>query len=85
MVSHLVGLFVIKNYLPEEKSLPLKIEKPQFEEKTAYIPIIITIIITTIFSLILFCLFSINDLSFEYLSINSLYFTLSLYFLLIKL
>ena len=53
MVSHLVGLFVIKNYLPEEKSLPLKIEKPQFEEKTAYIPIIITIIITTIFALIL--------------------------------
>ena len=53
LASHLVGLFIIKNYLPQDKSLPLGIEKPKFNEKTSYIPIFIAIIISTIVALIL--------------------------------
>ena len=51
--AHLIGFYIINNYLPKTKELPLKIEKPQFEEKTAYIPIIITIVIATLLALVL--------------------------------
>jgi len=51
--SHIIGLFVINHYLPEKQNLPLNIEKPKFEEKTAYIPLIITILIATGLALIL--------------------------------
>ena len=53
LISHFVGLFIIKNYLPTEKSLPLGIQKPEFNEKTSYIPIFISIIIATGIALIL--------------------------------
>ena len=53
LVSHLVGLFIIKHYLPKEQNLPLNIEKPQFEEKTAYIQIIIMILVATAIILVL--------------------------------
>ncbi|MBI2148549.1 hypothetical protein HYU23_02620 [Candidatus Woesearchaeota archaeon] len=53
LASHFIGLFIIKNYLPSEKNLPLGIEKPQFEERTAYIPIIISILFATAIALIL--------------------------------
>lgn len=51
--SHVIGLFIIKNYLPQEKSLPLGIEKPQFNEKTSYIPIIISLLLATLLALLL--------------------------------
>ncbi len=51
--SHVIGLFVIKNYLPAEEQLPLGIEKPEFDEKTSYIPIIISLVIATIIALVL--------------------------------
>ncbi len=53
LISHIIGLFIIKHYLPKESSLPLNIEKPQFREETSYIQIGITIIIATIFILLL--------------------------------
>src|SRR3989344_1977930 len=51
--SHMIGLFIIKNYLPEEEDLPLGIQKPEFEESTSYIPIIISLLIATAIALIL--------------------------------
>ncbi len=51
--SHVIGLFIIKNYLPQEKSLPLGIEKPQFNEKTSYIPIVISLLLATLLALLL--------------------------------
>lgn len=71
LLSHIIGLFVIKHYLPEEQNLPLKIEKPQFEEKTSYIPIIVTIIIATALALIL--------LKFKALRLWKLWFFLSVF------
>lgn len=51
--SHLIGLFVIKKYLPEDQQLPLGITKPEFDKKTSYIPIIISLLIATFIALIL--------------------------------
>ena len=51
--SHFIGLFIIKHYLPKDQELPLNIEKPEFEEKTSYIPLIITILLATGLALIL--------------------------------
>ena len=53
LLAHLIGLLVVKHYLPESQQLPLKIEKPQAPEETSYIPIFITILIATIAALIL--------------------------------
>jgi len=53
LMSHLIGLYVINQYLPVESSLPLNIEKPQLEEQTSYVPIFIAIIIATGVALIL--------------------------------
>ncbi len=53
LTSHFIGLFIVNNYLPKEKNLPLGIEKPQFEERTSYIPIFIAIILATVVALIL--------------------------------
>jgi len=53
IASHIIGLFIIKNYLPQEKSLPLGIEKPQFNEKTSYIPIAISLLLATLLALLL--------------------------------
>lgn len=51
--SHIIGLFIIKNYLPKEEELPLGIQKPEFKEETSYIPIIISLLIATAIALIL--------------------------------
>ncbi len=53
LASHVIGLFIIKHYLPKEQQLPLNIQKPEFKEETSYIPIIITIIIATVVALLL--------------------------------
>ncbi len=53
LTAHIIGLFIIQKYLPTENKLPFGIEKPQFDEKTSYLPIFLTIIIGTILSLIL--------------------------------
>lgn len=53
LTSHVVGLFIVKYYLPENKTLPLGIEKPQLDEKTSYIQIIVSLIFATILALIL--------------------------------
>ena len=61
LLSHIIGLLVINQYLPKEtsqgnivqKELPLNIERPVVEEKTSYITIFIIIIISTILALIL--------------------------------
>jgi presenilin-like A22 family membrane protease len=55
-----MGLVIIDKYLPHklpsgnivEKQLPLNIERPQFEEKTSYLPIFFIILISTIIALI---------------------------------
>lgn len=51
--SHVIGLFVIQKYLPEEKQLPLGIQKPEFNERTSYIPIMISMLIATLLALLL--------------------------------
>src|SRR3989338_8595621 len=53
LMSHVLGLFVIKHYLPKEENLPLGIQKPEFEERTSYIPIIIAIFAATVIALVL--------------------------------
>ncbi len=53
LLSHIIGLFIIKYYLSNDKQLPLNIEKPQFQEETSYLPIFITILIATGFALLL--------------------------------
>lgn len=60
LTSHFVGLVIIDKYLPKtlstgeviEKELPLNIERPIVEQKTAYLPIFIILIISTIIALI---------------------------------
>lgn len=49
--AHLIGLFVVNNYIVSD--LPLGIEKPQFKEEISYIPIIIAILIATVLALVL--------------------------------
>ena len=51
--AHFIGFFVIDHYLPETSELPLGIEKPDFEESTSYMPIMIAILIATVIALIL--------------------------------
>ena len=61
LASHLIGLTIINNYLPKktstgeiiEKELPLKIERPEIEEKTSFITIFIIIIFSTLIALLL--------------------------------
>src|SRR3989344_1682396 len=53
LASHIMGFFIIQNYLPAEQSLPLNIEKPEFEEQTSFIQIAIIILFATIFILLL--------------------------------
>ena len=53
LVSHVIGLLVIKHYLPESSELPLGIQKPQLESNTSFIPIFIMIIVATIIALFL--------------------------------
>ena len=59
--SQIIGLFITKHYLPEQKGeppkeLPFDIERPQIEEKTSYLPIFISILLATLiaFALIKF-------------------------------
>lgn len=51
--SHVIGLFIIKNYLLKEEELPLGIQKPEFKEETSYIPIIISLLVATAVALLL--------------------------------
>ena len=44
-IAQLIGLYVVNQYTAKE--LPYKIERPQFEESTSYIPITFMIIIAT--------------------------------------
>ncbi len=61
LFSHIIGLLVINNYLPQktetgevtEKKLPLSIERPMVAEETSFITIFIIIIISTILALLL--------------------------------
>ena len=72
--AHIIGLFVVKNYIPSEQQLPLGIEKPQFNERTSYIPITIALIVTTIIALIL--------IKFAAFRLWKLWFFLSIFFTL---
>lgn len=51
LLAHFVGLYITQVFLP--KDLPLGIERPEVEESTSYIPIIIGILIATSLALIL--------------------------------
>ncbi len=51
--AHVIGLAVVKYYLPEDKPLPLNIQKPEFDEKTSFLPIFITILVATAIALVL--------------------------------
>ena len=51
LLSHIIGLYVTKQFLVAE--LPLNIERPEFEQSTSYIPIIIAIVIATVLALFL--------------------------------
>jgi len=60
--AHLIGLKIIDYYLPKtipatgeivEKELPLNIERPKVEEKTAFITIFLILVIATILALVL--------------------------------
>jgi presenilin-like A22 family membrane protease len=61
LISHITGLFIIKEYLPKtlstgevvEKDLPLNIERPQIKKESAYIPIVFMILAATIVALVL--------------------------------
>ena len=53
LLSQLVGLVVVQRYLNPDKLLPFNIEKPTYNEQTAYVPIIIAIAIGTGLALIL--------------------------------
>ncbi|HLC86628.1 MAG TPA: presenilin family intramembrane aspartyl protease [Candidatus Nanoarchaeia archaeon] len=53
LASHVIGLFIVKHYLPDEQPLPLNIQKPEFDEKTSYFPIFVTIIVATALALLL--------------------------------
>lgn len=52
LLTQFTGLLIIKNYLPRE-TLPFKIEKPEIQEETSFIPLFITILVATIVALIL--------------------------------
>ncbi|MBS3168039.1 hypothetical protein J4216_02875 [Candidatus Woesearchaeota archaeon] len=53
LISHLVGFFIINHYLPEEKSLPLGIEKPKLDPQTSFIPIFLILLGATLLALLL--------------------------------
>ncbi len=53
LIAQFIGLFIIKPYTTEEKPLPYNIQRPEFEEKTAFIPIFIIIIMGTLLALLL--------------------------------
>ena len=52
MVSQVVGLFVVDNYL-DKPDLPLGIERPDIEENISYIPVLIAILFATGLALLL--------------------------------
>ena len=72
--AHIIGLFVIRYYLPQERNLPLNIEKPQLPEKTSFIPIFISIIFASLVALLL--------VKFRAMSLWKLWFFLSVLFTL---
>ncbi len=47
LLAQIIGLEITDSYISKSKSLPYNIERPQFEEKTSYIPIFIIILIAT--------------------------------------
>ncbi len=51
--AHIIGLFIVKNYLPVEGELPLGIQRPEVEEETSYLPLITALLIATALALIL--------------------------------
>jgi presenilin-like A22 family membrane protease len=53
ILSQVVGLFIVQKYLITDQEFPLGIEKPQLEQDTSYIPILLIILITTIIALLL--------------------------------
>lgn len=52
LITQITGLLIVKNYLPKE-TLPFNIEKPQIAEETSFIPLFITILISTALAFIL--------------------------------
>ncbi len=59
--AHLIGLIIIKEYLPKttstgeviQKNLPLNIERPQVEARTSFITIFFILLISTLLALLL--------------------------------
>ena len=52
LLAQLIGLYIVNNY-PTGRELPYNIERPDFEPKTSFIPIFITITIASIIALLL--------------------------------
>ncbi len=50
--AHVIGLFIVKSYLPTE-DFPLGIQKPDIEEEKSYLPLITALLIATVLALIL--------------------------------
>lgn len=74
LFAHIIGLFVVKYYLPEERALPLNIDKPELPEKTSYIPIFISILFASILALLL--------VKFKAMGLWKIWFFLSVFFTL---
>ncbi len=72
--SHLIGLVVIKHYLPEDQELPLHIQKPHLEEQSSYFPIIVAILFATAIALLL--------VKFRAMNLWKLWFFISVFFTL---
>jgi len=72
--AHLVGLLIVRHYLPEEQQLPLNIQKPQLEEQTSYLPIFLAILLASLLALLL--------IKFQALGLWKLWFFLSVIFTL---
>ena len=74
VAAHIIGLVIVKHYLPKEQALPLNIQKPEFDEKTSYVPIFLTVLVATALALIL--------LRFKAIRLWKLWFFISVFFTL---
>lgn len=71
LIAQIIGLVIISHYLPETSQLPLNIEKPDIDEKTAYLPIFIAIILASVVILLL--------MKFKAFSLWKIWFLLSVF------
>jgi presenilin-like A22 family membrane protease len=79
-IAQLIGLFVIHQYINQEKlqegkiefeNLPLKFERPALEEKTSFVYILVAILIGTVLALLL--------IKFEQLSLWKIWFLVAVF------